>query len=126
MEDQKRRTMATLWMLEQKRDEFDVVMEGQLRAKKAVAMVEAEAQRKAQIAEMAANYATEAEQKASRRRKRRRMRGRGRARVKEKGGSVQLNPATEEGQEGGAGQETKNAAAVNGIEVEVSSKVREE
>ena len=126
LEDQKRRMMATLLMLEQKYDEFDAEMEGQLRAKEAAAMVEAEAQRKAQLAEMAANYATEAEQKASRRRKRRRMRGRGRARVKEKGGSVQLNPATEEGQEGGAGQETKNAAAVNGIEVEVSSKVREE
>ena len=113
-------------MLEQKYDEFDAEMERQLRAKEAAAMVEAEAQRKAQIAEMAANYATEAEQKASRRRKRRRMRGRGRARVKEKGGSVQLNPDAEEGQEGGAGQETKGAAAANGIEVEVSSKVGEE
>ena len=126
LEDQKRRMMATLLMLEQKYDEFDAEMEGQLRTKEAAAMVEAEAQRKAQLAEMAANYATEAEQKASRRRKRRRMRGRGRARVKEKGGSVQLNLAAEEGQEGGAGQETKNAAAVNGIEVEVSSKVGEE
>lgn len=73
---------------------------------------------------MAANYATEAEQKASRRRKRRRVRGRGR--VKEKDGSVQFNPAAEEAQEGGAGQNTKSAAAVNDIEGEVSSKVGEE
>jgi hypothetical protein len=73
---------------------------------------------------MAANYATEAEQKASRRRKRRRVRGRGR--VKEKAGSVQFNPAAEEVQEGGAGQNTKSAAAANGIEGEVSSKVGEE